>query len=602
MDKNFAAQKIELLITYAKSHLMLSETNESYVRNRLMELLGVEQPTYATDEVAELIEDILLPLSEYALAEKLIDIAEKDRFETRLIDTVMPMPSAVVEHFDRLCANEGMRAATSWFYEFGKHSNYIRAKDIKKNIIWSFSGKRGDITVTINLSKPEKDNRDVAAARSSPQTDYPKCVLCATNVGYGGKAGYPAKYNLRTIPVPLGDELWHFQFSPYSYYNQHCIALSDTHKPMHLDISSFNKMYEFVSIFPHYFIGSNAPLPIVGGSILTHDHYQGGSKTHPIFKRPVYKQYKHADFAGVKAGIVDWYNSVIRLKSKNQEGLLKAVQYIYESWAKYSDKDVSIIAKTSEQHNTITPIFRLERGELFAELVLRNNRTDEAHPFGIFHPTEDMHNIKKEGIGIIEVMGTFILPGRLAKELHGIAPYLTGKKSFNEKELSDSENPLFKHRYMITELLIKYGKSCSVDKASEAITDYVNGICEKILECTGVFKRDALGEAAFERFIASLGFTKGEAGEAPEPYKAASEAKNSTKTSATSATKTSATKPVKAATTTSATKASTASAKESTASAKEAIVTSESLAEAAAKTPPAEPEKRKRGRPRKNPL
>lgn len=564
MNNNVAAHNIELLINYAKTYLLLEETDEWYVRNRLMEMLGVDLPDYPTDENAELIKDILRPLSDYAIAENIIDESLRDRFETKLIDCVMPAPSVIVEYFDRLCLNDSMRAATNWFYEFGKRSNYVRAEEIKKNIIWTFQGKRGEIVVTINLSKPEKDNRDVAAARNAPQISYPKCMLCTSNVGYGGKAGYPAKYNLRTIPIPLGDEVWHFQFSPYSYYDQHCIALSETHKPMHLDNTSFSNMIEFVGAFPHYFIGSNAPLPIVGGSILSHDHFQGGSKVHPLFKRPVYKQYKHSGFSGVKAGIVDWFNSVIRLKSKNKEALLNAVQYIYDRWAVYSDQNVGVIAKTTEQHNTITPIFRLERGELFAELILRNNRTDKEHPFGIFHPTEDMHNIKKEGIGIIEVMGTFILPGRLADELHAIAPYLTGKKPFIEKELSDPQNPLFKHRFMITELLIKYGKNCDEDKASEAITAYVNDICEKILECTGVFKRNAVGEAAFERFILSLGFTAGEISDnsnnVPEPYNSAYTAKE------------------------------------------KAPIGKKTATDTVSEVLPDQTEKRKRGRPRKNPL
>ncbi len=524
MDNYDLANKIELLISYAKMFLMLQDCDEWYIRNQLMELLKVSQPAEPTEDVADLINDILQPLSDYAVAEGIVDEMLKDQFETKLMGIVTPPPSVIIEKFDHICLNEGMRQATNWLYELGRRSNYIRVADIKKNIIWSFSGKRGDIVVTINLSKPEKDNREVAAARAMPQLQYPKCMLCTSNIGYSGRIGYPARHNLRTIPIPLGDELWHFQFSPYSYYDNHCIVFSDEHKPMHLDNSSFVNMLEFVSMFPHYFIGSNAPLPIVGGSILTHDHFQGGGKVHPMFKRPVVRQYKHADFSGVKIGIVDWYNSVIRLKSKNRESLLSAVNYIHNSWSTYSNASVGLVAKTDEQHNTITPIIRMERGEIFAELILRNNRTDNEHPYGIFHPTEDMHNIKKEGIGVIEVMGTFILPGRLANELHQIAPYLTGQKTFNEKELSNPENPLFKHRFMIMELLIKHGKNCEEQKASDAITEYVNGVCEKILECTSVFKHDEKGRKAFERFMADLGFTSSEQcadTAAPEPYKTA---------------------------------------------------------------------------------
>ncbi|NCA66890.1 MAG: UDP-glucose--hexose-1-phosphate uridylyltransferase [Clostridia bacterium] len=505
MNNYDIADKIELLISYAKMYLMLQDTDEWYVRNRLMETLKISQPSYPTQDVAKLIDDILHPLSLYAISEGIIDEAQIDQFETKLIDFVMPAPSVIIECFDRKCLNEGMRQATTWFYDFCCKCNYIKTEDIKKNIVWSFTGSNGDIVVTVNLSKPEKDNREVAAARALPQLQYPKCMLCTSNVGFMGRPCYPSKYNLRTIPIFLGDELWHFQFSPYSYYEQHCIALSDEHKPMTLNSASFEKMLEFVSLFPHYFIGSNAPLPIVGGSILTHEHFQGGGKVHPMFKRPVYKQYKHTDFAGVKFGLLDWYNSVIRLKSKNKEALLAAVNYIHEKWCAYSDESVGILSKTTEQHNTITPIIRMERGEIFAELILRNNRTDSDHPFGIYHPTEDLHNIKKEGIGVIEVMGTFILPGRLASEFHGIANYLNGKKPFNEKELSNPENPLFKHRFMIAELLIRNG-IVTEDKASTLVTAYINKVCEQILECTAVFKKDAKGKNAFDIFMNTLGF------------------------------------------------------------------------------------------------
>lgn len=519
MDNYHIAEKIELLISYAKMYLLLEDSDEWYVRNKLMEILNISEPAFPSDAVANLIDDILTPLSDYAIENGLIEEIEKEKFETKLIDAVLPPPSIIIEYFDRLCANDGIRYATSWLYEFGKKSNYIKVEEIKKNIIWSFTGSRGDIVVTVNLSKPEKNNKEVAAALKKAQTAYPKCMLCASNVGYGGRVNYPSKYNLRTIPIFLGDDSWHFQFSPYSYYDQHCIVLSEEHRPMALNIDSFETMLEFISTFPHYFIGSNAPLPIVGGSILSHDHYQGGGKVHPMFKRPVYKQYRNADFAGVKVGLVDWYNSVIRLKSKNKDALLQAVNYIYEFWSNYSDERVNIVAKTTEQHNTITPIFRMERGEIFAELILRNNRTDETHPDGIFHPTEDMHNIKKEGIGIIEVMGTFILPGRLAGELHSIAHYLTGEKQFNEKELSDPENPLFKHRFMITELLIKNGKNCNPNKASDSITEYVNGVCEKILECTAVFKHDEAGKNAFEKLMASMNFIDNNIADTQHDYK-----------------------------------------------------------------------------------
>ena len=362
--------------------------------------------------------------------------------------------------------------------------------------------------ITINLSKPEKDPKAILAAKNAPQTAYPKCMLCKECVGFSGNAARPARQTLRTIPIILNNEVWHFQFSPYVYFENHCIALSDEHRPMHIDADTFERMFDFVELFPDYFIGSNADLPIVGGSILSHDHYQGGSKVLPEMSAPSKKYFTHSSFENVKVSIVDWYNSVIRLEGKDRKEVKELAAHILKCWREYSDKNVDISAKTrNEPHNTVTPIARFnDENHYVIDMILRNNRTDKAHPFGIFHPTEDLHNIKKEGIGIIEALGLFILPGRLASEAHGIRDILTGKTPLDFKALSDESNPLSKHIGMIAQLANDFGTSLTEEEAATRVTDYINDACVRILDCTAVFKHDEKGEQAFDRFMTYCGF------------------------------------------------------------------------------------------------
>ena len=395
------------------------------------------------------------------------------------------------------------------FRQWGSvNSNYIRKVDIDKNIGWKVANPRGDIMITINLSKPEKDPKAILAAKNAPQTAYPKCMLCKECVGFSGNAARPARQTLRTIPIILNNEVWHFQFSPYVYFENHCIALSDEHRPMHIDADTFERMFDFVELFPDYFIGSNADLPIVGGSILSHDHYQGGSKVLPEMSAPSKKFFTHSSFENVKVSIVDWYNSVIRLEGKDRKEVKELAAHILKCWREYSDKNVDISAKTrNEPHNTVTPIARFnDENHYVIDMILRNNRTDKAHPFGIFHPTEDLHNIKKEGIGIIEALGLFILPGRLASEAHGIRDILTGKTPLDFKALSDESNPLSKHIGMIAQLANDFGTSLTEEEAATRVTDYINDACVRILDCTAVFKHDEKGEQAFDRFMTYCGF------------------------------------------------------------------------------------------------
>ena len=498
---------VEHLLAYAVKELALNRLEIPFRRNALLETLALNAPSTPVEHCEEDLDDILRPLLEYALACGLCDELSKERFGVKLVGLVMPTPSEVSDRFDAICFNDGVRAACDWLYDLSQKSGYIPAKAIARNPKWRFEGAHGEICITINTAKPEKDPKEVAAAKAAPQTGYPKCMLCIENMGYPGRVGYPARQTLRCLPLPLSNgELWYMQYSPYSYFAHHCIFFNAVHQPMALSENSYRRILDMLKVFPYYFIGSNAPLPIVGGSILSHDHYQGGGKVHPMFARYLSRRYTNPAFPKVKIGLVDWYNSVIRLRSRDKEALVKAVAYVNSLWSTYNDAKVGILAHTGDTpHNCITPIFRIERGEFYAELILRNNRTDEKHPYGIFHPTEDMHHIKKEAIGIIEVLGTFILPGRLAAELDGVADILCGAKTFDEKALKDPANPLSKHAAMIVELLKANGIVESKEKAEELVRLYVNRVGEKILDCTAVFKNDEAGQEAFDRFMKSWG-------------------------------------------------------------------------------------------------
>ena len=495
------------LMLYAEKKLSLNPDDGVYVRNLLLAKLKVPEPEEPA-VTCRPIQTVLDEITDYAVRKKLTTEQEKLLFETKIMGILTPMPSAVIKNFDDVAAESGVKAATKYLFDLSVANNYIRKVDIDKNIGWEVPTEKGSVKITINLAKPEKDPKAVLAASKAPQTNYPKCPLCVENVGWWGNLQKPARQTLRAVPLFLNDEKWWLQFSPYVYFDNHCICFSDEHRPMHLDVNSFKRMADFVDTFPHYFIGSNAPLPIVGGSILAHDHYQGGAKVLPEMKTACLKKFRHPDFEGVTAGIADWYNSVVRIEGSDAEKVIALTNHVFETWKTYSDKTVDILAFTDETpHNTVTPVAqKTDDGNYRFDLILRNNRTDEKHPYGIFHPTEDMHNIKKEAIGIIEVMGLFILPGRLAKEAVEIRKYLTGETPLNFKELSDPEHPLFKHVGMIAQLANDNGLNLSEGEAGDVITDYINKTCIKILETTAVFKADQKGRKAFDRFMTKCGF------------------------------------------------------------------------------------------------
>lgn len=512
MTKNIttkdAAIIIEDLINYAIDNIHLKLEDVIYVRNQLLDLLQLPERAFKTgNKYGDLQTEMLDPLIDYAISNEIIKDIDAILFETRIMGILTPAPSQIIADFDRESA-EGIEKATTDFYKLCVANNYLRMVDINKNMEWSHEGSLGDITVTINLSKPEKDPKEVLAAANAPATTYPSCKLCPDNVGFAGNYNWPARQTLRTIPLYLNEELWHYQYSPYSYFKEHMIALSDEHRPMVVDINAIKRQLDFVEIFPHYFIGSNAALPIVGGSILAHDHYQGGAKVLPMFKAENLKSFKHPRYQDVTISIVNWYNSVVRFESTNRKQLEKVTEFFIDFWYKYSDESVELISKTKAQHNAITPITRFENNTYVCDFILRNNRTDNERPFGIFHPSEDLHHIKKESIGLIEAMGTFILPGRLYKESQQIQEYLTGVNKIDFKEISNPDNPLSKHMGMIAQLAQTnkvHEKPLSSGKASEVIMDFINETCEKILECTAIFKHNEIGQRAFVDMLVASG-------------------------------------------------------------------------------------------------
>ncbi len=507
--EEIAKQNVARLLDYAQKNLYLSDLDAIYAKNQLLDALGLTEPCKEVKLNDYDVYDVLSALSDYAVRKKIVDENAKSNFETKLMGYVMPSPSQVVETFDNTASYEGVDKACDYLCKLGFDSLYLREKDYAKNIVWQHDGSKGNIVVTINLSKPEKTPEQVRLAKEA-KTGYPKCVLCEDMLGFVGNAAMPARQNIRIIPFELDGENWFMQFSPYRYFEQHVIAVCKEHRPMCVSDATFARMADFVDMFPHYFIGSNAALPIVGGSILAHDHYQGGKKVLPVFTRPSRRYFKVAGYADVNVSVVDWYNSIVRIESKNRMQAIEVANMFRRAWDCYSDESVNVLCSTQKdgettQHNAITPILSInDDGEYQFNLILRNNRTDDEHPFGIFHPRAELHNIKQESIGIIEVMGLFILPGRLAGEMAQIRDILTGKSPLDFKALSEDNHPLHKHLGMITQLVVDNGTTCSDSAAEKAVTDYVNDVCEQILDTTAVFKNDDNGQAAFDNFIHSV--------------------------------------------------------------------------------------------------
>jgi len=506
---------IDLLINYSIEKNFITDSDIYFVRNLLIDYFHLTDfiKTDTANTPAEPVQSILDRMIDYAYEHKIItenDVTARDLADTKIISLLLPMPGQLIREFNSIKETLGIKAAADFFYSFSINSNYIRMDRILKNLIWQTPTQFGGLDITVNLSKPEKDPRAIAAAKLIPSSCYPECLLCPENTGFAGNLNHPARQNLRLLPLMLNSEKWWFQYSPYVYYNEHCIVLKDSHKPMKLTIDTFIRLIDFVDIFPHYFIGSNADLPIVGGSILNHDHFQGGNHEFPMAKASGEKSFKHNDYSDLTAEIVKWPMSVIRLKSSNREAVIAASDMIFRKWKNYSDHENGIISHTPDgeentPHNTVTPIARMRKGQYEMDLVLRNNLTSEEHPFGIFHPHEELHHIKKENIGLIEVMGLAVLPGRLAEELAEIENILLNKDEFNSDKL-DKDSPIVKHKEWIAYLIKKYSGTLTAENTAQIVKDEVGLKFETVLTHCGVYKRDEKGRDGFVKFMVSAGF------------------------------------------------------------------------------------------------
>lgn len=490
---------IRKLVCYGLSKNLFTKRDEAYVTNRLIEILGLNG--IDSEEVFEDIrlEETLKELLDYAAEKGIIEdtVTERDLFDTRLMGAMMPRPSEVTDKFWELY-KESPKAATDYFYTLSGDSDYIRRYRIAKDVKWVASTEYGELDITINLSKPEKDPKAIAAAKNAPKSGYPKCMLCKECEGYSGRIDFPARQNHRIIPISLNNEDWCLQYSPYVYYNEHCIAFKASHTPMNVSIDTFKRLLDFVNQFPHYFIGSNAGLPIVGGSILAHDHFQGGCYTFAMAKAPIEKEISFKGFEDIKAGIVKWPMSVIRIQCPDRQRLCELAGKILSHWERYTDEQAFIFAETDgEPHNAVTPIARKNGDNFELDIVLRNNITTEEHPFGVYHPHEELHHIKKENIGLIEVMGLAVLPARLKTEMA-----LLAEAVLNGKDL-DNDEVLAKHADWAHGITERYS-DLNKDNIDDILKEEIGVVFSKVLEHAGVYKRNSDGMAAFLRFIDSV--------------------------------------------------------------------------------------------------
>ncbi len=490
-------ENIKRLISYGLDCGLIEKEDVNFTINRILEIMHMDE--YKAPEADcewESLEDILAVFLQHAIEKGLIEdsITQKDLFDTKIMSALMPRPSEVIANFEALY-EISPEMATDYYYKLSCDSDYIRRYRIARDIKWVTSNEYGDIDITINLAKPEKDPKAIEIERNAPKSAYPKCMLCVENEGYAGRLNHPARQTHRIIPIKIDGEAWGFQYSPYVYYNEHCIVFNSTHTPMKIDEKAFKKLFDFVKLFPHYFVGSNADLPIVGGSILAHEHFQGGNYEFAMAKAPVEKYFTFEGFEDLEVGIVKWPMSVIRVRGEDTEKIVRLSGKILELWRGYTDEAAFIFANTENTpHNTITPIARKKGDKFEMDLVLRNNIKTPEHPDGLYHPHREIHNIKKENIGLIEVMGRAILPSRLKKELAKLQQFiLEGKDIASDAEIAKHAQwfEAFKDNYTFTE-----------ENVEKIIRDEVGKSFTKCLEHAGVYKRTADGMAAFERFIA----------------------------------------------------------------------------------------------------
>ena len=495
-------ESIKKLVQYGIDTGLTPECERIYTTNLLLDVFHEDNWEDVSCDLTDLVlKDILADLLKEAVTRGIIEdsIGYRDLFDTRLMNCLLPRPAQVQNDFWRHY-QESPESATQFYYKFSQNSDYIRRYRIKKDRRWNVDTDYGTLDITINLSKPEKDPKAIAAARNASVSAYPKCQLCMENEGYAGRTNHPARNNHRIIRLKINDSRWGFQYSPYVYYNEHCIVFNGQHIPMKIEKNTFVKLFDFVRLFPHYFLGSNADLPIVGGSILSHDHFQGGNYTFAMAKAPIEKYYQMEEFPGVEAGIVKWPMAVLRTRSKNPDDLIRLGDRVLQAWRGYTDEEAFIFAETDgEPHNTITPIAR-KKGEMYElDLVLRNNITTEEYPLGVYHPHQELHHIKKENIGLIEVMGLAVLPSRLKAELSLLAEYILEKKDIRSNEMIE------KHADWAEEFLPQYPE-ITKDTIDGILKKEVGLVFERVLEDAGVYKCDGEGREAFGRFLHSTGF------------------------------------------------------------------------------------------------
>ena len=490
------SQTVKDFVTLAIQSGGWMEMDRLYLENRVIAMIGENSLSKAENRIVsesavELVDQLLVQAEKNQVIKDLQ--AERDMLEAQLMDLMTPPPSVVNAYFAQYYSKDPVQA-TDYFFKLSKDNDYIKTREIARNIIFPAKTEYGELEITINLSKPEKDPKQIAAERQLKQVNYPDCMLCMENEGYKGRMNYPARTNHRIIRMNLDGESWGFQYSPYAYYNEHCIILSEEHRPMKITKATFRRLLKIIEVLPHYFVGSNADLPIVGGSILSHDHYQGGRHTFPMAVAEIERNFELKDFPNVKAGIVKWPMSVIRLQGKNQEDLIEASQLIFEKWQNYSDEALQIVAQTADgtPHHTITPIARRKDDLFEMDLVLRDNNVSEEFPDGIFHPHPDVQHIKKENIGLIEVMGLAVLPPRLESELKEVEKYLLAEKN----DIADY------HLKWAEEL--KADAQITQENVTQVVQKAVGAVSARVLEDAGVYKRDVEGQEGFTRFIKTL--------------------------------------------------------------------------------------------------
>lgn len=497
MDINKAINK---LIKYGIENNILYEEDKIYSINQLLNLIGIED--FREEKVEEecKIEEILKEILDYAVEKNIIEentVTRRDLFDTKIMNCIIPRPSQVIQKFNEEY-KKSPEQATEFYYKFSKATDYIRTYRVKKDLKWKTETKYGSLDITINLSKPEKDPKDIALAKQQKQISYPKCVICKEAEGFKGRINSVSRDNHRIIPITLNNEKWYFQYSPYSYYNEHCIILNSEHIPMKIDKTTFIKLFDFINQFPHYMIGSNAGLPVVGGSILTHEHFQGGKTKFPMDDAKYIYKTKIRNFDDIEFGILNWPMSVIRLRGKNYKRIIELADLVLNNWKEYSDESVEILAYTdNEPHNTITPIVR-KKGNIYEmDLILRNNLVTEKYTLGVFHPHPELHHIKKENIGLIEVMGLAILPARLKEEMEILAEYILKNKNINENE------KIRKHEEWANKIKLKYS-DINKDNVNDILHKEIGLVFERVLEDAGVFKTNEEGLNAFKKFIKTI--------------------------------------------------------------------------------------------------